>query len=216
MSDSVNQSLFKLFPTLAKDRVFRLNHPNYDFYASKEKKSFEFQNNLLFFGYIKAYKGLDILLEAMPIVLKKMPNLKLTIAGEVYGDNSVYLNIIKKHNLQNSINFHDKYISNEEVQEFFQSADVCVLPYKHATQSGIIQLSYAFGLPVIASNVGGIPEVVIEGKTGCLMPPSDVEGLALAILNFYQNFSLKESFNHISKENEKYSWIPFIEAIEKL
>lgn len=216
MSDSVSQSLFKLFPQLSQDKVFKLNHPTYDFYASQQKHSFEFKYNLLFFGYIKAYKGLDILLEAMPLVLEKMPQLKLTIAGEVYGDNTIYLDIIKKHQLEEVITFHDKYISNEEVKEYFLSADVCVLPYKHATQSGIIQLSYAFGVPVIASAVGGIPEVIREGKTGYLVPANDVQALAQAIIKFYQECDLQESFQHISHENAKYSWQPFLEVIEKL
>ncbi len=216
MSDNVSQSLFKLLPNLKQNQVFKLNHPTYDFYAKQQKHSFELQNNLLFFGYIKQYKGLDILLEAMPAVLQKLPNLKLTIAGEVYGDKSSYLDIIRKHNLEKKIVFHDKYISNEEVQKFFLSADVCVLPYKHATQSGIIQLSYAFGVPVIASSVGGIPEVVQEGKTGYLVPANDIEALSQAIINFYLKGNLEESFKHISHENEKYSWTPFIEVIEKL
>ena len=216
MSDSVNKSLLKLFPALAKDNVFRLNHPNYDFYASKQKHSFEKQNSLLFFGYIKQYKGLDLLLEAMPIVLNKLPDLKLTIAGEVYGDESIYLDIIKKHNLDKNVILHNKYISNEEVEDFFLSADVCVLPYKHATQSGIIQLSYAFGVPVIASAVGGIPEVVQEDKTGYLVPANDIKALAKTIINILFNFNLKRNFEYISQENAKYSWNPLIEVIEKL
>lgn len=216
MSDSVYQSLFQLFPTLSDTKVFKLNHPTYDFYASHQKQNFDFQHNLLFFGYIKPYKGLDTLLEAMPLVLKQLPKLKLTIAGEIYGDSSSYFDLIKEHHLEKVINFQDKYISNEEVGEFFLSADVCVLPYKQATQSGIIQLSYAFGLPVIASAVGGIPEVVQEGKTGYLVPPNDPEALAKSIIKFYHECDLKESFHYITQENAKYSWQPFIEVIEKL
>ena len=216
MSDSVDQSLFKLFPKLGKEKVVKLDHPTYDFYASERKHNFDFQYNLLFFGYIKPYKGLDTLLEAMPLVLKQLPQLKLTIAGEVYGDDSVYLDIIKKYHLEDYIILNNRYISNEEVKDFFLDADVCVLPYKHATQSGIIQLSYAFGVPVIATAVGGIPEVIQEGKTGSLVPLNDVKALAEAIINFYQHFDLKESYQHIIKENNNYSWEPFLEVIEKL
>ena len=216
MSDSVDKSLFKLFPKLAKDCVVKINHPTYDFYASEQKQNFSFQHNLLFFGYIKPYKGLDTLLEAMPMVLEKMPQLKLTIAGEVYGDDSLYLDLIKKHSLEKNVILHDRYISNEEVKEFFLDADVCVLPYKHATQSGIIQLSYAFGVPVIATAVGGIPEVIHQGKTGSLVPVDDSQTLAKAIIAFYEDFDLKESYQYILQENSKYSWEPFLEVIEKL
>ncbi|MBI9032453.1 glycosyltransferase family 4 protein [bacterium] len=216
MSDSVDKSLFKLFPKLAKDRVVKINHPTYDFYASEQKNNFEFQYNLLFFGYIKPYKGLDTILEAMPIVLNMIPQLKLTIAGEVYGDDSPYLDIIKKYSLEKNVILHDKYITNEEVKEFFLTADVCVLPYKQATQSGIIQLSYAFGVPVIATAVGGIPEVIQEGKTGSLVLADNPKALAKAILDFYETFDLKESYQYILQENSKYSWQPFIEVIEKL
>jgi len=216
MSDSVDKSLFKLFPKLAKDRVVKINHPTYDFYASEQKNNFDFQYNLLFFGYIKPYKGLDTILEAMPIVLNMIPQLKLTIAGEIYGDDSPYLDIIKKYSLEKNVILHDKYISNEEVKEFFLTADACVLPYKQATQSGIIQLSYAFGVPVIATAVGGIPEVIREGKTGSLVPADNPKALAKAILDFYETFDLKESYQYILQENCKYSWQPFIEVIEKL
>lgn len=216
MSDSVTKSLFKLFPKLAEDKVVMIDHPTYDFYASEQKDNFNFQYNLLFFGYVKPYKGLDILLEAMPLVLAKIPQLRLTIAGEVYGDASIYQEIIAKNGISKSIDFQNRYISNEEVKDFFLKADVSVLPYKHATQSGIIQLSYAFGLPVIASSVGGIPEVINQGKTGSLVPVNDAKALAAAIIDFYETFDLKESYQTIMKENSKYSWQPFIELIEKL
>ncbi len=216
MSDSVTKSLFNLFPKLAEDKVVMIDHPTYDFYASKQKDNFDFQYNLLFFGYIKPYKGLDILLEALPLVLTKIPQIKLTIAGEVYGDASIYQEIIQKNNLNKYIDFQNRYISNEEVKDFFHKADVSVLPYKHATQSGIIQLSYAFGIPVIATSVGGIPEVIAEDVTGKLVAVNDPESLAKAIISFYANFDLEKSFKAIMKENSKYSWQPFIDLIEKL
>lgn len=216
MSESVTNSLFKLFPKLDKAKAVMLEHPTYDFYVSQGKEDFTFSYNILFFGYIKPYKGLDILLEAMPYVLKEIADLKLTIAGEVYGDEKIYWDIIKKNKLEKNVDFQNRYISNEEVKEFFLKADVSVLPYKHATQSGIIQLSYAFGIPVIATAVGGIPEVVKEGVTGSLVPLNDPQALARTILNFYGNFDLKVSHEAIMQENAKYSWGAFVEVIEKL
>jgi glycosyltransferase involved in cell wall biosynthesis len=216
MSQSVKKSLHNLFPKLADKRVSMLEHPTYDFYASKDKENYDFQYHLLFFGYIKGYKGLDVLLEALPLVIKQIPQIKLTIAGEVYGDERIYLDLIKKYKLKEYINFQNRYIANEEVKDFFLSADVVVLPYKQATQSGIIQLAYAFGLPVIASAVGGIPEVITQDKTGSLVVANDPQALAQAIIDFYNKFDLKEAYQAIMQENSKYSWQPFIEQIESL
>lgn len=216
MSDSVNNSLFKLFPKLDKSKVHKLNHPTYDFYASNKTKSFAWTKRILFFGYVKPYKGLDLLLEAMPTVLKSLPELKLEIAGEVYGNESQYSDLIKKHGLEKNVTLHNRYISNEDVEKFFTASDICVLPYKQATQSGIIQLSYAFGVPVIATAVGGIPEVIKDGETGYLIPANDVQAIALAIINFYQENRLEQFYHNILKEQEKYSWEPFLQVITAL
>lgn len=216
MSDSVYNSLFKLFPQLTKSKVHKLRHPTYDFYSSNQTKSFEWQKRILFFGYIKPYKGLDLLLEAMPTVLKSLPELKLDIAGEVYGNESQYTDLIEKYKLEESVTLHNRYIPNEDVEKFFTSSDICVLPYKHATQSGIIQLSYAVGVPVIATAVGGIPEVIKDGETGYLIPANDVQAIASAIINFYQENRLELFYHNIMKEQDKYSWEPFLQMIEAL
>ncbi len=218
MSDSVYDSLFKLFPKLSKDRVFPLKHPTYDFYSDESTNinTSKINNKILFFGYIKAYKGLDLLLKAMPQIIKARPKTKLIVAGEVYGDESQYLDIIDELHLKDNVEFYNQYITNEEVKTFFENSDVCVLPYKHATQSGIIQLSYAFKVPVLASRIGGIPEVVVEGKTGNMFPANNIQAIVDSVISFYKDFTPGKYTKAIEEENRKYSWQPFVDVIEKL
>ena len=216
MSDNVFETLVEMFPSFDKKAIFKLKHPTYDFYSTNCEVENKMKNNILFFGYIKEYKGLDLLLKAMPKVLESLPNLKLTVAGEVYGDETIYTSLIKENKLEEHVEFHNKYISNEEVQTFFLASDICVLPYKHATQSGIIQLSYAFNIPVIATNVGGIPEVVVEGKTGHLIPPNDINAISNSIISFYKKRDFSAYKQGIQEENKKYSWESFLDVINDI
>lgn len=215
MSKNVyNDAISKI--NIKSKKLKLLHHPNYDFYKNDEVKTeADLKNRILFFGYIKPYKGLDVLLNAMPLILKQLPNLKLTIAGEIYGDD-VYSPLIKKLKLEKNIDFYKKFIANEEVESFFTKSDVCVLPYKHATQSGITQLSFSFNIPVIATNCGGIGETVFNGKNGYLIEPNNPKKLAEAIIDFYKKNQKKQFVEFINLEKKKYSWQPFINIIEEL
>lgn len=223
MSDSVQKSTIKIFPNKTKN-IIKLFHPNYDFYQTNETNSQIFKKKLnlencpviLFFGYIKPYKGLDILLKSMPLILAKLPNLKLLIAGEIYGDDSIYKSIIKELNIGKHLVFFDNYIANEEVHNFFDVADVVVLPYKTATQSGITQLAFSMNTPVIASDVGGLGEVVIHAENGFLFENGNISQLSDYIYRFF-NESKKEIFvDKIISEKDKFSWDSFIEKIENI
>ncbi len=223
LSDTVYQSVFKVLPQFPKENVIPLHHPNYDFYQQTEidvpalKRKFGIKDKaILFFGYIKHYKGLDILLETMPLILKQLPELQLLVAGEVYGDEKVYTEIITRHNLEKNVIMETKYISNEEVGDYFYATDVVVLPYRSATQSGITQLAFSFDKPVIATAVGGLCEIIHPDLNGYLVPAEDKEKLAEAVIKFYRENKETAFTEYIQKDKLKYSWTPMLEEINKI
>lgn len=124
---------------------------------------------VLFFGLIRAYKGLDRLIEAFPLVLKSHPDTTLLIAGENYENFGKYQAMINSSGVDVKIKLHIKYIPNEEMEPYFKAADVVCLPYYSATQSGIVMLAYGFRKPVMVTDTGGLKELVVEGKTGTVI-----------------------------------------------
>ncbi|MCO6486380.1 MAG: glycosyltransferase [Saprospiraceae bacterium] len=141
---------------------------------------------LLFFGYIRHYKGLDILLRALALLLKDDAAFALLIAGECYEDPNVYNALIRELHLDQRVIFRNAYIPNEEVGAWFRAADVVVLPYRSATQSGILNLAYGLEKPVVCTRVGGLGEFVEDGKTGVMVDEATPSSLADGIARFYQ------------------------------
>ncbi len=141
---------------------------------------------LLFFGYVRRYKGLDVLIEAFAIARSQRPALFLLIAGEFYEDEAKYRRQIAALGVEDAVKVVNAYIPNEEVGMYYSAADVVVLPYREATQSGILATAYTFQRPVIATAVGGLQELVEEGKTGLIAPPEDPHQLAATINRFFQ------------------------------
>jgi len=185
-------------------------HPCYDCYTQSPMKTTK-GNTLLFFGLIKPDKGLDTLLEAMPLVLKSVPDAVLIIAGEVYGDSKSYVQQIHTLGTTHAVQTHFRYISDPEIAHFFNEASLCVLPYKSASQSGVIATSYSFGVPVLASNVGGLGEYIIDGETGYLVPPENKQKLAEAIIKHLQT---QPDFSEaIDAYTKRYSWKALAELI---
>jgi glycosyltransferase involved in cell wall biosynthesis len=170
---------------------------------------------ILFFGYIRRYKGLHTLLDAMPTILKKV-KLRLLVVGEFYDDEERYRQQIADSRLQNDVVLHAEYVANEQVGLYFSACDVVVLPYVSATQSGIVQIAYQFNKPVIATDVGGLAEVVLNEKTGFIVPPQQPTAVANAVLRFYQEKREKEFVRNVKKEKKKYSWDAMVDAIEEL
>jgi glycosyltransferase involved in cell wall biosynthesis len=167
---------------------------------------------LLFFGFIRAYKGLDLLIEAFSDNRLRNRNLKIIVAGEFYEDDAPYKDLIRKYNLQNEIIFYDHFIKDDEVPLFFSIADMVVQPYKSATQSGVTQIAYYFEKPMLVTEVGGLKEIVPDGKCGYVVKPEP--GLiADAITDFYDN-NRKEQFTEgVRQEKEKFSWEKMTSAI---
>lgn len=188
-------------------------HPVYDNYGnavSKEEACKKLGLNpsekyILFFGFIRKYKGLDILLDAMKDERIKQAGIKLIVAGEYYGDGDSYLQQIQNNGIGESVKLFTEFIPNDEIKYYFSATDLVVQPYRTATQSGITQVAYHFEKPMVVTNVGGLSEVVPDGKVGFVTEP-DAAQIATAILKFYETGSLPDLKNNIASEKQKYSW----------
>jgi glycosyltransferase involved in cell wall biosynthesis len=191
-----------------------LPHPVYNIYGERMDKKMamdrlglsENYRYLLFFGLIRKYKGLDILLHALPEIATK--NLKLIIAGEFYENREAYDEIIDKYNLEDKLIIFDKYIPDNQVGPLFSVADLVVQPYRSATQSGVTKISYYFGVPMIVTNVGGLPEIVDHGKTGYVVPP-EPHWIARAIDEFFSRDDQEDIKKAVLDKKKEYSWEVF-------
>jgi len=183
--------------------------------SASVEKMFKLRDKvLIFFGYVRPFKGLRYLLKAMPLVLKKI-DVDLLIVGEFWEDKQDYLNLINELGIQSNVKIIDHYVPNEDVGKYFACADVAVLPYVDTTQSAVVQVAYAHNTPVIATNVGGLVNDVIHGKTGFLVKPKDEKSLADAIIKFYQR--KHNSFvKNVKKIKQKFSWEEYISRLERL
>lgn len=171
---------------------------------------------LLFFGYVRAYKGLKYLLRAMPAIKEKFPETILLAAGAFGSDKEDYLNIIKDEGIMDCVEVVDQYIPDHEVEKYFAACDLAVLPYESATQSGIAQIAFGFEKPVIATNVGGLPDVVKDGKTGYVVEPGNQVALAEAVIQYFKENKEREFVENIKKAAYQFSWDRMVETIEKL
>jgi len=195
-------------------------HPLFDNYglpvgrkeALAELKLDEENSYLLFFGFIRAYKGLDLLIEAFSDKRLRNRKLKLLIAGEFYEDKTLYKDLIKKYNLEREVIFFDHFIKDNEVPLFFSVADLIVQPYKTATQSGVTQIAFYFEKPMLVTDVGGLREIVPDGKCGYVVKP-EPEFIAEAIIDFFDNDRKKKFTEGVRQEKEKFSWDKMTEAI---
>lgn len=202
--------------SICKEPIYRKTvHPTYNAFKiqnlSKEEGRQQLQIGveekvLLFFGFVREYKGLKHLLRAMPEIVKSTDNVKLLVVGDFAGDKEDYLNIIKELEIDKYIEIHDGYIPDKEVEKFFAASDLVVLPYESATQSGIVQIAYGFEKPVVATNVGGLPEVVLDGKTGYIVEAKDSTQLAAKIVEFFTKQKQEQFIEGIQSEAYKYSW----------
>ena len=232
MSKSVLNDLKQLFPKSKASQNSKFNvHPLYDnFGKSIDRNDSAKLLNLpsdrtyiLFFGFIRKYKGLDWLIEAYSNIAKDFPNVDLIIAGEYYGNSSEYIELMKKSELpfesensvQNRIHCHTHFISNNDVAQYFSLADIVVQPYKHATQSGVSQIAYHFEVPMIVTNVGGLSEIVPDGVAGWVCEPN-VESLSTAMRESLESGKLSAIKQNIPDLKKQYSWSSLVENLSKL
>lgn len=218
MSDAVKNDLMRLRP----NAVFTQHpHPLFDHFGEKKDK-LEARKMLnlpvgkkilLFFGFIRGYKGLDLLLESV----SKLPeDYLLVVAGEVYGKFDEYDEQINALGISDKVRKYVRYINDDEVPLFFSASDVCVQPYKSATQSGIAGISYHFDLPMIATNVGGLREMIEPYGTGIIVKKPDVELLTNAIRDYFDNNKAEKLKENIKVFKEICSWKNLAKAIEDL
>lgn len=177
---------------------------------------------LLFFGFVRPYKGLKHLIYAMPRIKENLKNVKLLIVGEFGSmeDKEDYAKQIKDleesdPELKSSIVINDGYMPDREVEKYFAACDMVVLPYESATQSAIVQIAYGFGKPVTVTNVGGLPDVVNNDKTGYIVPPQDEKALAEAVVRYFVEDKEKEFAQNIAAEAYRFSWERMGEVVEK-
>ena len=160
---------------------------------------------ILFFGLIRAYKGLDLLLDVMALDEIKSMGLKLIVAGEFYQSKNNYIDKVNSLNLHDRVIIHDKYIKNKEVKNYFCAADIVVQPYLSASQSGVSMVAINFNKPMLLTNVGGLSEYVKNGSDGYLVEP-DVQSISLALQDYYNN-DREESFSKmVERKKSLYSW----------
>lgn len=142
------------------------------------------RRTLLFFGYVREYKGLEYLLRALPLVVREV-DAELLIVGEFYDERSKYEDLVDRLGIRDRVTIVGEHVPDEEVGQYFAASDLVVLPYVSATQSGITQVAYAFGLPVVSTDVGGLPEVVRDGETGYIVPSRSETALAGAVVRYF-------------------------------
>ena len=195
-------------------------HPIYDNFGeieSREKAIESLKLNqdyryILFFGLIRDYKGLDLLLEAFSDTEIREKNIKLIIAGEYYSDPVPYKILIEKYNLEQDIIQVEQYISDSEVHLYFNACDLVVQPYKSATQSGVTQIAYHFNKPMIVTDVGGLKEMCPDGKVGYVVSPNANE-IKKAILKFFNKTNINEMIENIKQIKKQYSWSIFTKKL---
>ena len=220
MSKSVLDDLSDFTTT---DKKVFLPHPIYDIFGERVEKAValkhlhldEKDKHILFFGFIRNYKGLDLLLEAMGDTRVKELGVKLIIAGEYYESAAPYNEIIRKHKLENSVILHTHYIPSEEVRYYFCACDMVVQPYRHATQSGVTQIAYHFEKPMLVTHVGGLPEIVPHNIVGYVSAINPVS-IANFIVEFYVHNKEELFIAHIMKEKERFMWSTFVKGVVDL
>jgi len=201
----------------------KIVHPLYDNFGEQINKA-EAREHLginvndkiiLFFGFIRKYKGLDILLEAINILKQHSTlNIKLLIAGEFYEDRKLYDEIIQKNNLQSQIILRTNFIADSEVKYYLSAADFVIQPYRNATQSGVTPLAYHFEKPMLVTNVGGLPSLVPDKKVGLVAEPN-AQSIAKKILELY-DFGEEFFLPSLREEKKKYSWSILVNTIKQL
>lgn len=220
MSKAVFNDISVFTPT---DKKVYSPHPMYETYGSavskeEARKKLNISPNdkvILFFGLIRKYKGLDILLEAMANEKIKKMNLKLLVAGEFYEDKQPYLDIIEKNGLKDSVIFHSQFIPNEDVRYYFCASDLVAQTYRNATNSGVTMVGYYYEKPMLVTDVGGLSELVPHKKIGYTVPIETVQ-ISESIIDYFENNRENEFTGNLKLEKTKYLWPTFINRVLEL
>jgi len=227
-SDQVRRDLLQVLPDVPADRILTTPHPVYDFGEPGRPRRTKAEARAalglpaaarlaLFFGFIKPYKGVGHLIDAAGALRREFGDgLRVLIVGDVYGEKQPYLDRIAASGAADIIDLVDGFVPDAVVEDYFLAADLAVLPYVSATQSGIVQIAYNYDLPVVTTDVGGLPEVVRDGETGFIVPPADPAALAAAVVRFFREDRAASFAAAVAREKAKYSWDRMAEAVERL
>lgn len=217
---TMSAEVMKDLREISSKPALELFHPLYDQYGENVPRNDALQKLgldsskkfILFFGFIRKYKGLDMLLEAMSDPRLIAEDIHLIVAGEYYGDQEFYEEIIKNRGLNNRVHLFTQFIPNDAIRLYFSAADCVVLPYRTATQSGITQVAYHFERGMVATRVGGLPEFVLDGKTGILCEPNPAS-IANSVIDFFKEGSLPDLQEELQAAKKRYSWTRFAEQL---
>jgi D-inositol-3-phosphate glycosyltransferase len=220
LSASVLDDLSKFTNTTYKKFI---PHPIYNVFGDKIPKEKAIENlglnpndkHLLFFGFVRKYKGLDLMLKAMGDSRIKSLGIKLIIAGEFYDDKTEYINMIADLGIEENIIMKSDFIPADKVKDYFCAADMITQTYRTATQSGVTQIAYSFERPMLVTNVGGLAEIVPNNKVG-YVTSGNPKAIADAIVDFYTNNKEEEFTVNTSIEKKRFSWESFVDGVEQL
>lgn len=218
MSEKVLRDLKKF----SAKPALQVHHPLYDNFGEAITKDAArahlglpvHEQLILFFGFIRQYKGLDLLLQAMALSPLKESGIKLIVAGEFYEDRKVYDEIITAKGLQKQLYLRTDFIQDSEVKYYLSAADFVIQPYRNATQSGVTPLAYHFEKPMLVTNVGGLPDLVPDGKVGLVSEP-EPNAIAADICRLY-SLGEQHFLPHLREEKKKYSWQNISHAVIQL
>lgn len=208
------------------DAVYRVTpHPTYGMFckqgmsmqkAREQLQIDQGQRVLLFFGFVRKYKGLQYLLEAMKLLKERDFKVQLWVVGDFGEDKEEYVEQIRAFEIGDQVQMVEGYVPDDEVEKYFAASDLVVLPYLSATQSGIVQIAFGFEKPVLVTEVGGLPDVVTNGKTGYVVEPRSAEMIAEAIMDYYINNRREAFVSQIEKEKDRFSWKTFVDTMMEM
>ncbi|MCQ2328143.1 MAG: glycosyltransferase [Paludibacteraceae bacterium] len=210
---ALSDSVVKDIHGLTKAPAISSPHPIYDHYGDRMSKEEackalgldSTKNYILFFGLVRAYKGLDLLLDAMEKIKDTQPNIRLLIAGEFYENEATYLQQIGRNGIADRVILRNEFIPDADLRKYFGAADLIVQPYKSATQSGVTQVAFHFEKPILVTNVGGLGEIVHHGKMGYAVVP-DSQEIAESIEDYFRHNRQQAFTTYLQKEKVKYGW----------
>lgn len=219
LSDAVVQQIH----TLSACPAVASPHPIYDHYGERMTKAQacealslpEDKDYMLFFGLVRAYKGLDWLLDAMGQVKDRLSNLQLLVVGEFYEDEQRYRQQITDLGLEERVRVMNAFVPDGDLRKYFGAADLIVQPYKSATQSGVTQVAFHFEKPMLVTRVGGLGEIVHDGKMGYAVAPN-TEAIAQAMVDYFENQRQESFTQYLRKEKQKYAWDKMTRAFEQI
>jgi glycosyltransferase involved in cell wall biosynthesis len=222
MSDVVAADTRRLVGPVAP--IEQIEHPVYERFGdpvptAEARAALDLPANApvcLFFGFVREYKGLHVLLEALPAIADRLPDVRLVIAGEPYDDAERYRQIIDRHGFHDRVRWDDEYIPSDDVPTYFGAADLVVQPYVSATQSGVAQIAFHFERPMVVTDVGGLAEVIPDETAGFVVPPEDPSALAEAVTRYFREDWRARLTEGVRQEKERYAPERLAEAIESL